>query len=263
MWAVDIREVQMLKRKWLMAAAGAVAVVVLGAGVVMAQTATGNGTGSTFLDRVAQKLGIDTPKLQKAITDTRNEDVDAAVQNGDLTQKQADALKQRIQNAPGFGGRGFGGPGGPEGFGARGGPKGFGPGFGMGLADAPQKFADFLGIPLDQLKTELRADGATIAKVAEAHSKSREQLKTFVTDSAKAKLDEAVKNGDLTQKREDEALKTLSDNLDKLIDGGFPFFGHGFRGHKGMPGNKARPSVPVPQGGTEFGGMPFDRAQNF
>ena len=102
----------MFKRKWLIAAAGATLVVALGTGGVMAQSATGNATGSTFLDRVAQKLGIDTPKLQQAITDTRNEDVDSAVQNGDLTQKQADALKQRIQNMPGFGGRGFGGPGG-------------------------------------------------------------------------------------------------------------------------------------------------------
>jgi hypothetical protein len=257
----------MLKRKWLIAAGGAVAVVALGAGVVMAQTPTGNGTGSTFLDRVAQKLGIDTPKLQKAITDTRNEDVDAAVQNGDLTQKQADALKERMQNAPGFGGRGFGGPGGPEGFGAHGGPKGFGPGFGMGLADAPQKFADFLGITLDQLKAELQADGATIANVAEAHGKSRDQLKTFITDSARAKLDEAVKNGDLTQKRADAALTMLNENLDKLIDWNVPFFGDGFRGHEGMHEgmhrNDAQPNAPVPQGGMEFGGMPFDGPQDF
>jgi hypothetical protein len=235
----------MLKRKWLMAAAGAVAVVALGAGVVMAQTATGNGTGSTFLDRVAQKLGIDTPKLQKAITDTRNEDVNAAVQNGDLTQKQADALKQRILNSPGFGGRGFGGPGAM-------GAKGLGPGLGMGLANAPQQVADFLGITTDQLKTELQANGATLAKVAEAHGKSRDQLKTFITDTAKSKLDDAVKNGDLTQKREDAAVKTLSDNIDKLIDGNMPFFGHGFGHHKGMPGNSTPPNTPAPQSGSGF-----------
>jgi uncharacterized protein YidB (DUF937 family) len=245
----------MFKRKWLIAAAGATLVVVLGAGGVMAQSATGNGTGSTFLDRVAQKLGIDTPKLQKAITDTRNEDVDAAVQNGDLTQKQADALKQRIQNMPGFGGRGFGGS---EGLG-RGGPKGFGPGFefglGMGLSDASQKFADFLGITTDQLKTELGADNATIATVAAAHGKSRDQVTTFVTDGAKTALDAAVKNGDLTQKREDAALKMLSDNLDKLLDGKFGlFFRGGFGGHKGpggaKPGNNATPNTPAPQSGS-------------
>jgi uncharacterized protein YidB (DUF937 family) len=241
----------MFKRKWLLAAAGATLVVALGAGVAMAQSATGNGTGSTFLDRVAQKLGIDTPKLQKAITDTRNEDVDAAVANGDLTQKQADALKQKIQNTPGFGGHGFQGPGG-----VRGGPKGFEPGFGfgfgMGFADAGQKFADFLGISTDQLRTELQADNATLATVAAAHGKSRDDVKSFITDAAKAKLDDAVKNGDLTQKREDAALKMLTDNLDKLLDGKLGLF---FRGGLGRhndgpkPGDDS-PNTPAPQSGS-------------
>jgi hypothetical protein len=228
----------MFKQKWLIAAAGAALVVILGGGAVMAQS-TGNGTGSTFLDRVAQKLGIDTPKLQKAITDTRNEDVDSAVANGDLTQKQADALKQKIQNSPGFGGHGFGGP---DGFG-RGGPKGFGfgPGFGLGLADAPKQLADFLGISTDQLGTEMKADGATLAKVAEAHGKSRDQIKTFITDGAKAKLDEAVKNGDLTQKNADAFQKMLTDNLDKIVDGNFGLFGRGFGHHRGGPGFPGMP----------------------
>ena len=47
-----------------------------------------------------------------------------------------------------------------------------------------------------------------------------------------------------------------------LIDGNFPFFRHGFRGHmgmhEGMHGNDAQPNAPAPQGGMEFGGMPFD-----
>ena len=253
----------MFKRKWLIAAAGATLVVALGAGGVMAQSATGNGTDPTFLDRVAQKLGIDTPKLQKAITDTRNEDVDTAVQNGDLTQKQADALKKRIDSAPGFGGRGFGGPDGMR----HGGPKGFGPGlefgFGMGLADASQKFADFLGITTDQLKTELQADNATIATVATAHGKSREQVKTFVTDGAKSKLDDAVKNGDLTQKHEDAALKKLADHADKLLDGKFGlFFRGGFGGHKGpghgKPGSNETPNTQEPQSSSES-----DETQDF
>lgn len=256
----------MLKRKWLIAAGGAVAVVALGAGVVMAQTPTGNGTGSTFLDRVAQKLGIDTPKLQKAITDTRNEDVDNAVTNGDLTQKQADALKRRMENAPGFGERGFG----PKGFGPHGGSEGFGFAFGPGMGDMHQKLADladFLGISTDALTTELRADGATLATVAEAHGKSRDQLKTFMTDAAKARLGEAVGNGDLTQKRADEMLAMLNDTLDKMIDGNFPIFRHGFRGHKGMHEgmhrNDAQPNAPAPHDGMEFGGMPFDGPQDF
>ena len=56
-----------MKRKWWIAGvAGAVVVALVGAGVVMAQTPTPGASGSSpsFLDRVAQKLGIETPKLQ-------------------------------------------------------------------------------------------------------------------------------------------------------------------------------------------------------
>ena len=246
----------MFTKKWLVAAAGAALVVALGAGAVMAQT-TPNAVGSSFLDRVAQKLGIDTPKLQKAITDTHNEDIDAAVKNGDLTQKQADALKAKAQSNPGFGGRGFGGPKGlGGGFEFRGGPGGFGLGAGLGLADAQQKLADFLGIPLTQLQTELKAEGATIAKVADAHGKSRDQLKTLITDAAKAKLDAAVSSGDLTQKNEDAILKMLNDHIDMLIDGHFGmFFGRGFGHGGGMKMKPGAPTTPAPQSGSSIDGI--------
>ena len=244
---------EMSSKKWLVAATGAALVVVLGAGAVMAQS-TPNAVGSSFLDRVAQKLGIDTPKLQKAITDTHNEDIDAAARNGDLTQKQADALKERVQNNPGLGEHGFRGPKQFRSeFEFRGGPKGFGFGLSLGLPDAEQTLADFLGISTDQLKTELKADGATLAKVAQTHGKSRDQFKSFIGDSAKAKLDGAVKNGDLTQKREDEILKMLSNNIDKLIDGNVGFLGHGFGHGRGMKPNG--PAMPMPQSGSGIDGI--------
>lgn len=250
----------MKKKQWILALGGALAVVVVGAGVVMAQTpAPGSGSnGPSFLDRVAQKLGIDTAKLQDAVTGARTDQIDEAVANGDLTQKQADNLKNKIQNAPNGGDFGFGGPG-KRGFGP-GGPGGkgaFGFGFGPGFADAGQRFADFLGISTDQLKTELSADGATLAKVAEAHGKSRDDVKAFITSTAKTQLDAAVANGDLTQKLEDEALSALNSHLDELIDHGPGGGGkHGFRLPFGRPGAPetpdATPSVPS-QGGTSSG----------
>jgi hypothetical protein len=237
----------MNKKKWIAAIAGVAAVLVIGAGAVMAQTPATPSATPSFLDRVAQKLGIDTSKLKDAITGARNDQVDEGVKNGDLTQKQADALKQRIANSPNGGfGPGMGGRGFKGGFG--------GPGFGPGLAGAETKLADFLGITPDQLKTELRADKATLATVAAAHGKSRDDLKKFVTDTAKSSLDTAVKNGDLTQKVEDTILQKLNDNLDKIVDSAF---GHGFgmgfpggRGHHGGPwgGNMPAPGAPS-QGG--------------
>ncbi len=220
-------------KKWILAVAGVAAVAMIGTGAVMAQT-PGTGSGSTFMDRVAEKLGIDTPKLQDAVKGARSDEIDDAVENGDLTQQQADNLKQRLDAMP-EGGAGFGFPGGPKGF--RGGPGGMMPGMpapmipGIGLPEAADKLAGFLGITADQLKTELQADNATLATVADAHGKSRDALKTFISDGVKAKLDEAVTNQDLTQKRADEMLAQLDEHLDQMIDakcGGFG--GRHFRG---------------------------------
>lgn len=226
----------MRKQPWIIGAAAALVLVVVGAGVVMAQTPdSGSSSGTTFLDRVAQKLGIDTPRLRDAVTSARNDQIDEAVKNGDLTQKQADNLKNKIQNEPdeGFGDRGFG----------RG--KGFGFGFpgkfGLGLEDGGQKLADFLGVSTDQLMTELRADNATLASVAAAHGKSRDDLKTFITSNAKSALDAKVQSSDLTQKQADEALSNLNSRLDGLIDSKFGLGKHG--------------------GGFRFGGPPHDGAE--
>jgi len=227
-------------KKWLLAMGGVAAVAVIGAGVVMAQT-PGTGSGKTFLDRVAEKLGIDTPKLQNAIKDARNDQIDEAVQNGDLTQKQADALKQKIDQAPNGGGFG------EFGFGHMRGDAPFGKRVPFDLTGAADKLAGFLGISQDQLRTELSADGASLASVAQAHGKSRDQLKTFIKDTAKSTLDGAVKNGDMTQKQEDSALSMLDSHLDTLIDAqwpgalrkGFGFPGGGrWHGHRfGAPPN--------------------------
>ncbi len=45
------------------------------------------------------------------------------------------------------------------------------------------QLADFLGISQDQFRAELQADGATVATVAEAHGKSQDDLKAFLTDA--------------------------------------------------------------------------------
>jgi polyhydroxyalkanoate synthesis regulator phasin len=235
-----------VKKTWIIAAAGAFAVAVIGAGVVMAQTPAGS-SGPSFLDRVAQKLGIDTPKLKDAITGARQDQIDEAVQNGDLTQKQADALKSRADRLP-DGAFGFGGPG-MHGKRGPGGPGMGGPfGFGMGLENAGQKFAEYLGISTDTLKTELSAEGATLAKVAEAHGKSRGDLTSFIADNATALLDAKVKDGDLTQKREDEMLSQLNAHIDNLIDHPMPHFGMGGHHRFGGPGPGGAPQAPHQSG---------------
>jgi polyhydroxyalkanoate synthesis regulator phasin len=229
-----------MTRRWWIAGAAVVALAVaLGAGTLVMAQQSDQSTGTSFLDRVAQKLGIDTPKLQDAVKSAANDEVDAAVQRGDLTQQQADKLKQGIENGklPGFNGPLFDKHG-------RGG-KGFEFGFGFFGADA-SKLADFLGISQDQLKTELRADNATLASVAEAHGKSRDDLKNFLTDQAKAQLDHAVSKGKLTQQQADSMVSALQSRLDTLIDHSPPFF----KGKMMMPGMGAPKPSMTPGTGT-------------
>jgi uncharacterized protein YidB (DUF937 family) len=235
------------------AAAAVVSTAVIGAGVVMAQSEE-NGTGIAFLDRVAEKLGVDRETLDTAIEDARSEEIEEAVANGDLTQEQADRLKERLDDlppdapfiGPGFEFRhGFAG-GGEFGFAFKFGFNGMGAGFDS------ESLAAFLGIDEDQLGEELRADGATLATVAEAHGKSRDELKAFIIGEFEAKLDEAVANGEATQEHADEMLADFNERVDEIIDNEFPErpFGGRFGGHfKGEFG------LALPFGGFNHVGM--------
>jgi hypothetical protein len=257
------------RRTLILGSLAAVAVLLVGAGAVMAQS--GDDTpGSSFLDRVADKLGIQSSDLEQAIRDTRNEDIDAAVERGDLTQEQADRLKDKLDNfdwevpfppgGPGPFGPWDGGPGFHHG--PRGPHGGFAFGFGLGFPEGLSSLADLLGIPEDQLRDELAAEGATLASVAEAHGKSRDELKAFLTDNLDEKLAQAVDSGKLTQETADDIRARMAEALDKIIDSTAPFMGRGhfkfdfdFRAPRdGEDGDATpEPSTPDAQSGSQSG----------
>lgn len=253
--------------KWIAAAAVAGIALVIGVSAVMGQTPGPTNPAGAFLDRVAQKLGVEPDDLKQAVKDTRKEDIDARVQNGDLTQEEADALKERIDSGEGvepFGHNGFGrgfpeipghGPGAPRGpYG-----DGFHFGFGFGLPGQLDELATFLGADQAQLRTELAAEGATLATVAEAHGKSRDELKAFIADGAAGKLSEAVAAGKLTQAQADDLKAKMGEILDGLLDGEFGpgrgdrqfGFEYEFRGESEDDDPAIPvPSAPAPQSGS-------------
>lgn len=220
-----------LQKWWIAAAAGMALVAVAGIGAVSAQTGTSTPvTGTTFLERLAGKLGLPVDTVRQAARDASTDEIDARVASGEITQEQADAMKQRLATADDGqllgGGRGGHGPGGP----------------GFGVAD-PDALASFLGITADQLHTELEADGATLAAVAEAHGKSRDDLKSYLTSQAKSRLDAQVAAGTLTQAEADQRLADKTANLDAMIDRSGPphgDHGQGF-GPPPMDGDGASP----------------------
>jgi phage gp36-like protein len=93
------------------------------------------------------------------------------------------------------------------------------PGRGLFVGGASEEFATFLGISLDQLESELSAEGATPASVAEAHGRTREELKTFYTEQQQAQLNDAVAAGEMSQDDADQRLTDFASRIDDIIDG--------------------------------------------
>lgn len=253
----------MQRKPWLVGALIAgVLVAAAGAGAVLAQS-SGEGDGS-FLSRVAAKLGVAPEDLEQAVRDVRNEDVDAAAERGDLTEEQAQRLKERLAEKPVFPefhrppGPEFGFGFGPNEFGEDGKPGrhfGHGFGFGLGIPEALDDLAAFLGLDREQLLEELAADGASLASVAEAHGKSRDELKAYVTTEVNEKLDDAVAEGLLSDKRAEAIRARIEDMLDEIIDMqfGFPWkerFHFDFRFDGGDDHEAPDETTPEPQGGA-------------
>ena len=207
-----------MKRKWTVGLAVAAALVLGAAGVFMAGASAQEDGNVSLLDRVAGKLGIDRGTLDQAIVDSRNEQIDEAVASGDLTQEQADRLKEKLAAMP-DGAPLLGHPG----FGSRLLMPGDGKlHFGFGLREGAEKLSGYLGITEEELREQLQAEGATLASVAEANGKTRDELKSFIESESTAAIDERVAAGDLTQERADEIKATMAEHIDGLVDREWP-----------------------------------------
>ena len=162
-----------------------------------------------FLNDVAKRLHVTPKELSSALSGATQDEIQAEVKAGMLTQAQANAREQRLRAAPpgellpltpglgwaaptlgggGLGPRGLGGPlGGP--FrgplgGPFGGPFGF-PGAGLGAA------ASYLGLTNMQLLQQLSA-GKSLAEIATANGKTVAGLEQAITAQVKKALDAAV-----------------------------------------------------------------------
>lgn len=206
-----------------------------GAAVAAISGDDGRKAEDAIIDRAAEKLDVEPNELRGALGEAEDAQLDEAVKNGDLTRRQADAMKRqrrrsgRVLGHPGPHLRGFH-PGGPGRF-RRGGPR-RGP-----LADA----ARALGISRAKLFAQLR-EGKSLADVARAEGKSLDEVKASVKAAAKRRLDRAVAREDLTRKQADAMLEHLDERIDRLGERGFP------RGRRGMGPGPGGPGGPPPPG---------------
>ena len=196
------------------------------AGTAFAQgtpTTTNNAQSSvqTFIDRLAQNLGISSDTLKSALQKTQDQQISDAQSAGKITQQQADALKQKVDSGqvgpfllnPGVRG---GHPGGP---------------YGMMGADA-NTVASTLGITTQQLQSEL-SSGKALKDVISAHGKTVDDVVNALVAQAKTKLDAQVTAGKLAADQETIDLNNLKTQLTNAINNNS--FGPGRHGRPGGP----------------------------
>src|SRR5262245_22245893 len=186
--------------------------LVVGAGGAIAASKGSTTHGDGFLARVASHLGISTQKLEDATKAAAIDQVNADLKAGRITKEQADAMKAQIEKGevPLF----FGGP-------HRFGDSDFGHRLPFAPHDHLSSAADYLGLTVPHLLQKLMS-GDSLGAVPKAQHKAVEGLKQTILDGAKKDLDEAVKDGYLTEAQAKEKLDALESRIDDIVNGTFP-----------------------------------------
>ena len=198
----------------------------------------------TFWQALATNLGVTVEKLQTAVRDALKSTIAKMLTDGKLTQQQADNANGFIDKLP-FNNQPFGGFLGERGFG-RMGMRG---GFFMGTT-AFDAAAKALGMTTQDLMTELRS-GKTLADVATEKNVKADDVKAAIVGAVNAQVDQAVKDGKLTQTQADNIKAQVAkiDLSQKFGRGMFGAPGFNRRMPFGGRGNHA-PQPAVPQGSS-------------
>jgi hypothetical protein len=133
--------------------------------------------------------------------------LDGLVEDGTLTQGQADAVTDALNDAR------------PEHL-----PGSFGPwGPGGGLIFGPDMLneaAEAIGVDNDELLDALR-DGETIADLAEENGVDPQDVIDTLVATVKERLDDAVADGDIDQDAADERLAEATERITEFVNEGF------------------------------------------
>lgn len=190
-----------LSKRLVIGASGLV--VLAGAAGAVAATQGSGGVGSqAYINDLAGRLGVTPSALTTAIKASDNDQIDAAVAAGRLTQAQATALKARVQMSTGVPFLGHG-------LGAR--------GFRAGFAGSAATAAQYLGISEATLHADLQA-GQSLAQIATATpGKSVAGLRAAIIAAETTRLNGAVSAGRITSQQQQRRLSNLSSRIDALI----------------------------------------------
>jgi polyhydroxyalkanoate synthesis regulator phasin len=248
-----------------------VAVVLAAVAVVSAQTATPTpGTGNKVVDlfermhqAIAKALGITVEQYDTAVSTAQSDVLKQAVEEGMLTQEQADQMAERWEG--GVGPMGFGGMMG--GRGNKGGKRGMGGDeFGRGMMGGTSLIsvaAEKLGMTVDQLTTELGSD-KTIADVAKVKGVEIAIIVDAVVADRAEQLKALVTDGRMTQTQADTMLANMKEQVQKQLETKVPagcgdcsewMQGGPRGGFRGCWGSNDQGST-TPEGNTTLGRLP-------
>ena len=187
---------------------------------------SGDKPGQIFVQKLAGILHLSPGQTSSDLKQAELQTIDQMVKDGQLTQAQADKIKQRIQSGQGVGP--FFGPRRP-GVGS--------PALLSSLRTAEvNAVAGALGMSAADLQSQLRS-GKTLADLEQQKGVSDAAVRAAAHDAAKKVLDPAVKSGTITQAQEDAVLQRIS-------SGRAPVLGLGPRG--GFGHRSPHPPTPTP-----------------
>lgn len=205
-----------MSRRFRTASVLVIALLIVAAFGLTAFAQTGSDTGDSgftevyqsFVSKLATNLGLDQDKVKSALDATQKQMLDEAVQQGKLTQEQADKMAAGGFRfcAPGYGKHVFGAPG----------PGGLRLGRDLSFNEVA---AGFLGLTTDQLKEGLDT-GKKLEQIVAEHGKTMEQLKQAIMDKHKEQINQDLTSGKITQEQADKMLQMI----EKRSAG--PFFRH-------------------------------------
>src|SRR5437867_11858371 len=179
------------------------AVAALGVGMLLVAGAGAQSTdvpGGTLLSRVAQKLGISESQLTTAVKDSRIDIINEKLAAGEITQEQADRMKQRLENSD-------------VGFDF----DHYKEGRCLAARFVIRATAQVLHIDAQQVLTQLQ-QGKSLAEIAQAQGTSVVDVRAALSNEVHSELQAKVDQGKITQAQADGKFQKFTTNEDKIVN---------------------------------------------
>jgi polyhydroxyalkanoate synthesis regulator phasin len=181
--------------------------------------------GGRFREAVANILGVTVDEYDAAVEQAQDQVVDEALEEGWLTEDQAERMRERMDEGLGPRGMDKGFMGLREGFMGRGGDSLLG------------MIAEELDMSVRDLVAELEdGDGKTLAEVASENGVDAEAIAENYLAQLEEDLTQAVADGKITQNQADWMLQQATESVPDQLNSTWEDCGpHGFPGG-GRPG---------------------------